>query len=120
MNGHLRAKGRDLLVKARAGLLGETVDPLAQNLLCRLVQQRELLGRELLRQTNRRQSRAVQDLIGIGVTYAAEQSRIGEGPLQRVVLPDDGSCERVALLAQYLEPARVVLGELSLAPSRVK
>ncbi len=72
MNGHLREKGRDLFGKVRAGLLGETLDPLAQNLLCRLVQRRELLGRELLCQTNRRQSRAVQDLIGIGVTDAAD------------------------------------------------
>ena len=38
------------------------------------------------RQRHGRESRAVQDLVGVGVADAAEQARIGERALQRVIL----------------------------------
>ena len=43
-------------------------------------------GVELPRQRQRREPRAVQDLVGVGVADAAEEARVGERALERVVL----------------------------------
>ena len=53
----------------------------------------DLLGRQLARQQHRRHLRGVQDLVRIGVADAAQQMRIGERALQRVVLPRQGLAE---------------------------
>ena len=48
----------------------------------------------LLRQRHRRQPRAMQDLVGVGVADAAEQPRVGERALERVVLAAQPRRER--------------------------
>src|SRR5438034_9678422 len=49
----------------------------------------------------------MQDLVGIGVADACEETRIGEGALQRVVLPDQPfpKCSQISL--HYFDASRV-------------
>ena len=86
-------------------------DPVGKRRAGRLVQARDLFRRELVGHGERRQARAVQDLVGIGVADAAEQARVGERALERVVLADERSAERREVDRQRLEPARVVRRE---------
>ena len=48
---------------------------------------------ERVAQLERREPRAVQDLVGVGVADAAEEARIGEGALERVALAREGLAE---------------------------
>ena len=52
----------------------------------RVEEPRDLVVGELPRQLHRREARAVQDLVGVGVADAAEEARIGQRALERVVL----------------------------------
>ena len=54
---------------------------------------------ERARQRERREPGAVQDLVGVGVADAAEEARIGERALERVVLGDEARRERRASVA---------------------
>jgi hypothetical protein len=53
----------------------------------------------------------VQDLVGIGVADAAEQARVGERALQRVVLQGERAAERLEVDLEYLEAARIMRRE---------
>src|SRR6202030_3692363 len=60
--------------------------PFAQQLACRVEQSRYIGLRELACQRQWRQSRAVQDLVRVRVSDAAEQTRIGQRTLQGLIL----------------------------------
>jgi hypothetical protein len=49
----------------------------------------------------------VQDLVGVGVAHAAEEPRIGQRPLERVVLAAEDVGERGGRRLQDLEPRRL-------------
>jgi len=51
--------------------------------------------------------RAVQDLVGIGVTDAAEEMRVGERALQGMVLALQAHRERFEIGVEHLEPSGV-------------
>jgi photosystem II stability/assembly factor-like uncharacterized protein len=74
-------------------------------------QARSLLVAQGGRELHRRQLRSVQDLVGVGVSDAAEDVRIGERALQRVVVGGQTGAECVEIRAQHFEPAAIVLGE---------
>src|SRR5439155_1341776 len=70
---------------------------------------------ELARELHGREPRAVQDLVGVGVADPAQDRGIGQEPLERMVLADEGGAEGLDVGLEHLEPARVVLEERRLA-----
>src|SRR3989442_12868698 len=83
---HLRTERRHPGRKILTGFGAQANRPLVEDRARSAVQPRDLLGRELLRQGERRQARPVQDLVRIGVADAAEQARVSERALERVIL----------------------------------
>jgi len=63
------------------------------------------------RQRERRQPRAVQDLVGVRVADAAEEARVGQRALDGVVLGDQPRGERVACRRHDVDAARVERSE---------
>ena len=61
---------------------------------------------ELCGQRQRRQPRAVQDLVRVGVADAAEQARIGQRALERVVLAREARGERLEVGVERLRARR--------------
>ena len=86
VRGHAVAKRRDLLGKFLAGLGDQLVAPLREDADRVRVQAFDLFRRQLAGQQHRRHLRGVQDLVRIGVADAAQQVRIGQRALQRVIL----------------------------------
>ena len=105
MHGHLLAERGHLLRKAVTGLGSQSSEPSAEDRLRRLEEPDDVGGVEAARPRQRRQPGAVQDLVGVGVADAAEEMRIGEGPLQRVVLLHQRSSERREVGVERFEPA---------------
>jgi hypothetical protein len=62
----------------------------------------------------------VEDLVRVGVADPREEPRVGERPLQRVVLAPERRGERLRRRSDRVEAARVVLGERCLAPDDVE
>src|SRR5207245_1134876 len=58
-----------------------------------------------------RQPGGVQDLVGVGVADAAEDVRVGERALERVVLASQRGGELVQVAGEDLHAARVVPGQ---------
>ena len=85
---HLGAERRHLLGKAVAAprARSRSVHSREHRARRRRTAARSPRRRELLRQRHRREPRAVQDLVGVGVADAAEEPRIGQRALERVVL----------------------------------
>ena len=117
---HVRAKGGHLLGEVVAVVGAQPGDPVGKRRAGRLVQARDLFRRELVGHGERRQARAVQDLVGIGVADAAEQARVGERALERVVLAGERAAERREVDREHLEAARVVRRERVFAPHEVQ
>ena len=86
----------------------------------RLVQARDLLGGQLRAHRERREPRAVQDLVRIGVADAAEQARVGQRALERVVLARERRRELLRDRIEHLEAAGIVRGEPGLARDDVQ
>ena len=61
----------------------------------------------------------MQDLVRVGVADAAEDVRIGQRALERVVLAHERRAEVLQRRAEHLDPARVVLRERLLAAHHV-
>ncbi len=70
-------------------------DPELQRLPGRGKQSFPFVGRELVGERDRRELRRVQDLVGIGVADAAEQARIGQGALQRMIFSRQHRAKRI-------------------------
>ena len=71
------------------------------------VQARDRRRVELARERERREPRAVQDLVRVRVADAVEQARIGERALHRVVLRREARRERREVRALHVEAAHV-------------
>src|SRR5215472_3060743 len=86
VDGHPLPEGGHLLRKSGAGLLAKPVGPGPENGAGRLVESPDLVLLQPLRQRHRGQAGGVEDLVRIRVADAAEEPRVGERPLQGVVL----------------------------------
>ena len=64
----------------------QAVGPLGERVRAALVEALDLLLRQPRRELRRRQPRAVEDLVGVGVADPGEEARIGQRALDRVVL----------------------------------
>src|SRR5690606_21318094 len=104
--GHLGLERRHVLGE-RAGAGAEARGPLLEHRPGRLEQTRHLFVVQLLREAHRRHLRSVQDLVGVGVADAAEEARIGQRALERVVLAAEALYEGRLRRLEDLEPARI-------------
>ena len=112
VDGELGPEGGHPLGEAAGALRAEAIRPLPQHGARRLVEPRDLLRGEPLRELHRGEARAVEDLVGVGIPDAREEVRIGERALQGVVLARQGVGERVGARFQRLDPASRQRGEL--------
>src|SRR5262245_25010229 len=83
---HLGAKGGHALGKIRPALRAQTLGPLHEHGARSLTKTGDLLIRQLAREDERRQTRAMQDLVRIGVADSRKEAGIGERTLERVAL----------------------------------
>src|SRR5262249_54949436 len=70
-----------------------------------------LPGSELRGLAKRREASAVQDLVGVGVADAVEESRVRERALQRMVLAQQGVLEVIEAGAKNVQAASIEAGE---------
>src|SRR5579872_3024712 len=90
MDREALAGGRDALVReALARLAAQARRPFLEDILRGLEERLRLLGREPRRQLHGREPCAVEDLVRVGVPDPAEESRIHESDLDRMVLPGE-------------------------------
>src|SRR2546428_3515562 len=62
----------------------------------------------------------MQDLVGVRVADAAEDPRVGQRALERVVLPGERVAERRQVRVKYLEAARVVRAQTGFATDEMQ
>ena len=120
MNGHRLAERSDVLRKSCPGLAAEAVGPLEQGAPRGLEESRALVLAELAGQHHRREPGPMQDLVRVCVADPAEQPRIGERALQRVILAREGGAKGCEIGGEHLEPAGVMVIEPVLASDEVK
>ena len=119
MHGHSLAERGHALGKTAGGLAPESLDPVGERGARRLEQPRQLLVGELAGELDRRQARAVQDLVTVRVADPAQHARVGQRALDRVALARERRPERAEVGVEHLEPARIVLGERRRAAHQV-
>jgi len=107
VRGHAVAKRRDLRRKCLAGLGDQSIAPARQHGLCRVEEPLRLGRLETAGQLHRRQPGRVQDLIRVRVANSAEQGRIRERSLQRVILASKTRVERREAEPEDLDAARI-------------
>ncbi len=116
---HLRPEGGDLVREAAGELAPQALDPLSERLQSGRVEAAPALVGELAGARERRETRAVQDLVRIGVADSGHQTGIGERALQGVILGRERLAKGRRLGGQRLDSPAVVGGELGLAAHQV-
>lgn len=111
VDGHLRPEGGDPLGKGVAHLPPEPIGPLGEHSDERAPKPRALSVGELRGQAERGEPSTVEDLIGVGVPHAAQHPRVGERPLEGVVLASKALEKLRCGYRQRFEPAAVELAE---------
>ncbi len=81
---------------------------------------RDVVVAQVLRLLHRRQARAMEDLVGVGVADAGEDARVGERALERVVLGGEHRAERLERRAHHLDSAAIVRSKRVLAFDQVE
>ena len=99
MHGHPRTERGDLLGKVVPSLLAEPAAPVLKHLAHRGVKRFDLRLVEMAGLLHRRQTGAMEDLVGIGVADAAEQTRVG-GPDPLITSSSPSISPRVRRLAR--------------------
>jgi len=107
VDGHAFAECGHLLRHGAGGFRAHAVGPLAQRGAGRGEQPLDLFVAQLRGHRDRRQLRPVQDLVRVRVADAGEEPRIGQGALQRMVLPLQPFAERADIGAEDLDAARI-------------
>src|SRR5207253_4307313 len=74
---HLRPEGSYLGWKSTSRFLAQPERPLGQHRLRGGIQAQHLAGIELMRLSDRREPRTMQDLVRIGIADAAKEPRVG-------------------------------------------
>src|SRR6266850_2868096 len=114
VDGHRVMKRRDLLRKRPLQLPSQLINPDDQRRARRVVQPRDLVGTQRLRQLQRGETCRVKNLVGVSVADAAEQMRIGERPLQRVILTPERGAELIQRRFERLDAAWIMAVERGL------
>ena len=84
MRRHVFSECSDFLREFLAGFFAQPMDPFDQCVAGGGVKPRDFFFSKFLRQLYRRQSRIPKNFVRVSIADAAEESRIGERPFQRV------------------------------------
>ena len=90
MDGHFGTEGGHILGERVARLGAKPIKPFLEHLTGRLIKPAAFVGRQLPGEREGREPGTMKNLIGVGVAYPTEQVRVGQGPLERVVLLAEG------------------------------
>lgn len=85
MHGHAFPEGGDFFREGAAGFLAQPIGPCSECAAHGVEQLCHFFIQEFSGHSDRRQACAVQNFVGIGVSNAAEDMRVGQGALQSVV-----------------------------------
>src|SRR6516165_12381617 len=105
---HAFVKGGHLLGEAFAGFAPKTLGPFEQRPPRRVEEPLHLLFREASRELHRRKPRGVEDLVGVRITDAAEETRIGERPLDCMALTNERVVKALEIGIENFQTARIV------------
>lgn len=108
VHGHLPTERRHVLWKTTASFSPQNFNPMSQGSLCGVKQSPDGLGRKLLRQRHGREPGAVQDFVRIRIANAAEQVRIGQGALERVISQRERRAEFLQRAVEDIQTSRFV------------
>src|SRR5687768_12877229 len=120
VHSHFRAKRRHFLRKLAISLRTKALHPFAQYGLRRVVDPADLLVGESRRERHRRHAAAVENLVRVGVTDAAEESRVRKGALDRVILRAQSLRELVDRALERLQPAAIELDQRLLTSNQMQ
>ncbi len=107
MHRHFLAKCGDVFRKFVAGLRAQSLRPLEQRLASGMVEPNLLLLAELKGKLDRREFRAVKQLIRIGIANAAEQAGIGQSALEGVVFASERGPEALGVGVHHFKSAAI-------------
>src|SRR6516162_5664645 len=117
---HAFVKGGHLLGEAFTGFAPKTLGPFEQRPPRRVEEPLHLLFREASREPHRRKPRGVEDLVGVRITDAAEETRIGERPLDCMALANERVAKALEIGIENFQTARIVGTEAVLAANDVQ
>src|SRR5487761_172288 len=106
MHRHLGSKRGHLFRERTSGFRAQAIGPFDERGAGGVVKPRELRLAQLLRHRDWRKLCAMQYLVGIRVADSAEDARIGERALERVILGAQRGCELVPARFERFESAR--------------
>src|SRR5207253_361155 len=110
-HAHLRPERGDFFWKRITGLVAQALRPFAEHFAHGCVKALDVAGRDPLRMRDRRKPRAMQDLVRICIADAAEQARVGERALERVILTHKALAEFFEGAGIDVDPAHVEFGK---------
>ena len=108
---HFGTKRGHLFGKPFPHLLAKSLGPVEQSAPRRFEEGFDLGLGELLSERHRRESRAVENLIGVRVSDPAEQSRIRERAAQRVIAQGQPLAEGGKIAGEEIETSRIERAE---------
>ena len=107
MDCHVLAKRGYLLGKVCLRLGAQSVDPQFERMPGRSEQPFPLVRQQLVCERDGGQLRRVQDLIGIRIADATQQTRIGKGSLECVVFSRECGAKRIEIAGEDVDPSGV-------------
>jgi len=120
VNSHLGTKCRDALRESFSGLGGEPCDPKFQCEARGVEEALPLVGRELVRERDGRETGGVENLVGVGVAHTADEARIGEGALEGAVLLSERGAESFEIGGEDFDSAGIDVVECLLAAQEME
>ena len=117
----LVAEGGDL-TSARESIRespAEDFDPMVQRFANGTVKAIDLIIIKTAGQHDWREACGMENLVAVGVADAAEKSRIGQRPLERVILHDETVAKNAQIDLKNFDSATVVLGQHRLAANQM-
>src|SRR5579862_657150 len=107
MNRHVFAEGGYLFREIAAGLVAQSLGPEGKSPADGPVEPAYVIRAELLRKRDRRHASLKKDFVRVGVADPAEEVRIGERPLQGMVLRSKHGRELFEVGIEHLQAAGV-------------
>src|SRR5688572_1945274 len=120
VDGHLRMEDRDFLRETLARLPDPDRGPLFEGRAGRAPQPLDLVVRQVRVHLERRETRAMEDLVGERAADPREGARVGQRPLEGVTLAKKRRLERREAGSGDLDAARVERGQRFLTADEVE
>lgn len=120
MHRHAGTKRGDFFWKGLSSFRSQPFDPLTQDILCSNEEPLHSFLGQTLCQGQWRQSGAMQNFIGIGISDPAKQTWIGQGTLQRVILAKERDTKLRQIAGEHLHAAAAEQLKIRFALNQVK